>query len=250
MNPILTTCLGTAALAVALAAAPVARAQSDAGRGESALRHAASVNKTLYLVFYRDWGATAAMAKAVKEHADRHAERATWNAVRVTDAAEKGVVDRFQVSRAPMPLTVAIHPNGAITGAFVKPPTSVELAGSLVSPKNAECVRLLQQNKLVILCVKSSADQAVPKGASDFQADPQFAQRTTTVTALLGDAAERGFVQALKLDPQARAPVTVLFAPPGVIVGAFPASATHREIAAALHKAGKCCSDPNCKHNH
>jgi hypothetical protein len=41
----------------------------------------------------------------------------------------------------------------------------------------------------------------------------------------------------------------VVLAPPGVLVGKFPASATSDQIGAALHAAGKCCNDPNCKHN-
>jgi hypothetical protein len=34
-----------------------------------------------------------------------------------------------------------------------------------------------------------------------------------------------------------------------VLVGKFGPAVTKDEIAAALHAAGKCCNDPNCKHN-
>jgi hypothetical protein len=39
-------------------------------------------------------------------------------------------------------------------------------------------------------------------------------------------------------------------APPGVMVGMFPATASLGELAAALAAASKCCEDPNCKHHH
>ena len=38
-------------------------------------------------------------------------------------------------------------------------------------------------------------------------------------------------------------------APPGVLVGKFTANVTMNEITTKLHAAGKCCDDPNCKHN-
>ena len=43
---------------------------------------------------------------------------------------------------------------------------------------------------------------------------------------------------------------TVVLAPPGVLVDKFDESATSSQIDAALVKAGKCCDDENCKHNH
>ena len=45
-------------------------------------------------------------------------------------------------------------------------------------------------------------------------------------------------------------PVVIFMAPPGALVGRFAASASKEDLARALHAAGKCCSDPNCKHNH
>ena len=41
----------------------------------------------------------------------------------------------------------------------------------------------------------------------------------------------------------------VIMAPPAALVGKFAASATMNDIATKLHAAGKCCNDPNCKHN-
>jgi hypothetical protein len=49
--------------------------------------------------------------------------------------------------------------------------------------------------------------------------------------------------------PSVQESSVVVMAPPGVLVGKFPASATMSDIATKLHAAGKCCNDPNCKHN-
>jgi hypothetical protein len=211
---------------------------------------AASEGKTTYLVFYRSWDATAqAVGQAVKSHAEKHAAKATWTGVSITDPAQKALVDKYQVGRAPMPLVLGVHPNGAITGVFQKPMTEAEFVQTLVSPANAECMKGLQANRLVLLCVQTSA-QPVPQGVKDFQADPQFAQRTQVLTVQLKDPNEASFFAHLQIDPQTTAPVTVFMAPPGVLVGRFPPTASKAELSLALHKAGKCCDDKNCKHNH
>jgi hypothetical protein len=88
---------------------------------------AAGEGKTTYLVFYRSWDTTAqTVGQAVKTHAEKHAAKATWAAVSITDPAQKALVDKYQVGRAPMPLVLGVHPNGAITGVFQKPMTEAE----------------------------------------------------------------------------------------------------------------------------
>ena len=67
----------------------------------------------------------------------------------------------------------------------------------------------------------------------------------------LDDPAEARFYRQMNLNPeQVDGPYAVLIAPPGVLVGHFDRQASAEQIAAAIHKAGKCCDDENCKHNH
>lgn len=239
---------GTVVLIGALCASDSV-AQSPGGVGQAALAHAATANKSLCLVFYRDWDPNSvSMAQTVKAHAEKFSAQAAWNAVKVTDPAEKGVVDRFKLSRAPVPLAVVIHPNGAVTGFFAGKVAEADLARALVSPKKAECMKALQENQLILLCVQTSAKEPLPQGVLQFQADPHFAKNTKIVTALANDGTEAAFYAELKI-PQDQ-PGTVFMAPPGVLVGRFPATATRSELAAALHAAGKCCDDKNCKHKH
>lgn len=224
---------------------------NPAGKGEAAQAQAAADGKTTFLVFYRNWDSAAeAMGQAVKTHADKNASKATWTAVGVADPAQKALVDKYGVGRAPMPLVLSVHPNGAVTGSFQRPMTEAEFSQSLVSPIKAECMKRLQANQLVLLCVQTADKQPVPQGVKDFQADPQFAPRVVVMTAQLKDVEEAGFFASLQVDPKSNAPVTVFLAPPGVLVGKFAPTAGKAEMGQALHKAGKCCDDKNCKHNH
>lgn len=237
--------------AVGALVASFSAAQSPGGsKGEAVLAHAAASNKSCCLVFYKAWEdpTVATMAQAVKAHVEKYPAHVVWNAVQVTDPAEKSVVDRFSLSRAPMPMVVAVHPNGAVTGYFPSKVTDADLAKTLVSPTKAECMKQLQQNQLVLLCVQTSPQQPLPQGVLQFQADPQFAKRTRIVTALANDTNETGFFADMKV-AQGQ-PSTVFLAPPGVVVGRFAPTATAKDLATALHAAGKCCDDKNCKHHH
>ncbi len=245
--------VGIFGLALMGAAALVSTSLADppAGKGQAALSQAASTNKTVWLVFYRSWDAgTATMAQNVKAYVDKNAARAGWTAVAIGEPAEAAVVERFKVGRAPMPLVLAVNPNGAVTGVFMQKVSDAELARCFVSPRKADCMKALQQNHLVLLCVQPSSVPTMPPGVQEFKALPHYADRTDVLGINLADPNEAAFLTDMQIDPRIQAPVTVLLAPPGVVVGTFPISASGNEMAAALHSAGKCCNDPNCKHHH
>ena len=109
----------------------------------------------------------------------------------------------------------------------------------------------MQDRKLVLVCVQTSARSATPAGVQDFQADPEFKDRVAVISVRANDPAEAPFLKQMEINPaQVKTSSIVFMAPPAVLVGKFSSTATMQEMAAALHKAGKCCNDPNCKHNH
>jgi len=204
-------------------------------------------NSTTYLLFYRTMDAsTSAMAQVAKAHAGRH--QVGCSLINLADPTQKQLVDQYEVGRAPMPLLLAVHTNGAVSGAFVSKVTDAELDTCLLSPTKAQCIKLLQQNQLVVLCVQTSPQQIIPPGVRQFQADPHFAKRTQVLTMQINDPNEASFIKDLKIDPRSPA-CTVLFAPPGVMVGTFAPSASGNDMAKAITATGKCCDDPNCKHH-
>lgn len=218
---------------------------------EAALAAAASAQKFTFILFWKENdAATQAMLQSLKQGLAKHSDQATWFAVRTDDPAEKKLVDDFQLSRAPVPMILAVAPNRAITGVYTSQPSEANLHEGIVSPCMTRCMKSMQGGKLVLLCVQTSAKAALPKAVKDFQADPQFSQRIAVQTLQCGDPAEAKFLKNLKIDPAtAKAQMTVFMAPPGVLIGKFNADATKDQMAEQLHAAGKCCDDVNCKHN-
>ena len=239
--------LPTFAMAQARTAAP---ATALASKAQTAIEQAAKDGKYTFLMFYKTTDAASnAMSATLKEALAEKAEQAVVAYVQVGNPAEQALVTKYDVSRAPMPMTVAIAPNGAMTGMFAQRVTAEKLGDAFVTPTMMFTMKNLQENKLVLVTVQGSAKAPAPVAIKDFQSDPHFKDRIVTTSLQGADPQEAKFLGQMQIDPLTKVTHTVLLAPPGVMVGKFDAVATKDEIAAALAKAGKCCDDVNCKHH-
>ena len=228
----------------------VAQGAPSASQAQQVLATAAAERKYTFLVFYKDNDpATRAMAQAVKSGVESRGDRATWTYVNVANAVEKPLVDRFGVNRAPMPITVAVAPNGAMTKLTPTTITDQQIQQSFVTPAMAHCMKSMQDGRLVLVCIQSNPKSAIPPGVRDFASDPEFKSRVAVVPVQASDPGEAELVRQLEADSLTKGATTVFLAPPGVLVGKFGPTATKEQLAVALHKAGQCCDDPNCKHN-
>ena len=246
----------TAIAAIALTVGGFGISRSHAADGSASgvqevLNQSAQQMKYTLIVFStQDDAATQSMAQTVKDGVAKRSDWATLTFVQMNNPAEKAVVERFNVGRAPAPLTLAVAPNGAVTGVFVKTISDDRIASAFVTRTKADCMKSLQQGKLVLVCVNPVQPAAFPQAVQDFQTDPQFKDRIAVVSMQANDPKEAPFVSEMQLTAaEASNSTTVFLAPPGVLVGKFDASATQERMAAALHKAGQCCDDPKCKHN-
>ena len=234
----------------ALRLAPAGAAEPAPRGAQAVLDQASRDQKYTFLIFYKDeTPMTRAMGQLVAEGVAKRQDQATSAHVRLSDPVERTLVDHYGATRAPTPLLVAVAPNGAITGVFPHRATDKQMADSFVAAPLANCLKLMQEEKLVFVCIHSEAEPATPPAVAAFQADPEF-QKRVGVLPLAADepgAAEllkRYDVDAAQLNGQ----LTLFLAPPGVVVGKFPFDAPKEQVLAALHKAGKCCNDPNCHH--
>jgi hypothetical protein len=211
----------------------------------------ATDSKFTFLLFFREENAnTQRIAGELTTALANHSDRAHWRALRVKDPENRELVERYQLSRAPMPLVICVASNGTLTGAMAGKVTAKQVEASLVTPTMTRCMKYLQAGKIVVVQVQSDATQPLPNCAAEFIADPDFKDRSAVESFVVSDPAEARFLRDLQIDPAASSGVSfAVLAPPGTLVGKFPATATAADITAKLHAAGKCCDDPNCKHN-
>ncbi|NLX97153.1 MAG: hypothetical protein GXY83_13345 [Rhodopirellula sp.] len=235
-------------------AVAVATADSQPAGGSSAakaaLEKAAKAEKYFFAFFWKaDDENTVAMRKVFDEAMASAADRADAVAVKVTDAAEKEIVKEYGLERAPMPLVLAIAPNGAITGGFPAPFSQQDLSTGFATPGTQKCMKALQDGKLVFLCVQNAemqASQDAMKGVRDFKADVRFASATEVVMLDPKDTAEASFLADLEIKPDASDAVTVFLAPPGSPIGKFEGATTKEQLAEMLMKASSGCGPGGC----
>jgi hypothetical protein len=251
--------LGTGSVLALLVATVVAVAQTKSADKKAStsptqrvLDQSAEDGKFTFLVFYKtDNAAAREMLKTAKDGAAKRGDKAVVAFVNVADPAEKVLVEKFDVARSPMPLTLALAPNLAVTGIFAKDLTDEHIEAAIVTPTMTRCMKALQEQKLVFVCLQTGPKVATPAVVQSMQLDPEFSPRVVIVPMQLNDPEETRFLQQMQVDPkQVKAPLAALLAPPGVLIGKYDGAAKKDEVIGALHQAGKCCDDPNCKHNH
>jgi hypothetical protein len=227
-------------------------AQSPAGvRVATASPAVEKTSKFTFILFWKENNAaTQELTNSLKAAVEKRSQRAEWKSVNVNDAAQRAIVERYHVERAPMPMVLSVAANGAITGAITRLVTDEAIEQALVTPRMADAAKALQDKRIVVIQVQRDAQQLLPAGVTDFTQDPLYKDRTTVVSVVAGDRSESRFLTEMEIKAEEVADSAfVVIAPPGVLVGKYSATVTKDQMAADLHAAGKCCNDPNCKHN-
>ncbi|WP_425618352.1 hypothetical protein NA78x_002057 [Anatilimnocola sp. NA78] len=237
-------------VAATIAAPYHASAQQPASKAQTTMSQAAQQGKYTFVMFYKqNDAATSTMNTNLQQSLARYKNGTVLTFVQVGDPTEQALVAKYDISRAPMPVTVAIAPNGALTGIFAQQLQQEHVDNAIVTPTMMQVMKALQDGKLAFVTVQGSGAPVVPAALREFQSDPHFSTRMVSLTMNAADPNEARFVAEMEIDPRTPATHLSLLAPPGVLVGKFAANATKTSIATVLAEAGKCCDDPNCKHH-
>ncbi len=235
-----------------------AMAQDEGERdrnGMAALKHAADAGKYLFIFFHNgNDQQTQAMRQVFDAATEKAADKAESIVVKTTDRSEKAIVEKFDAKRAPMPLALAIAPNGAVTGGFPIKFDEGLLLGAFVSPSTEQCLKALQDGKLVLLCVQSETakfSSEAMEAARAVKADAKYAKTTEVVTVDMTDEAEAAAMKRLQVDTESDEAITLLMAPPGTVVNRIKGGAGKQALGAAVQKAlgdqkKPCCPGGKC----
>ena len=250
LNRSVTSEPSSAASGVVAKPTPTANMADASGPGMTAIADAAAANKYLFVFFWKEENEqTAAMKGVFEEAMKKTTSKARSAIVCIANPAEKGIVAKFDVGRAPMPLVLALAPNGAVTGGFPTKFGEQELLAAFGTPCSEKCMKALQENKLVLLCVQNgstkSKDDAM-RGVRNFKGDSRFAQATEVVMLDPADAAERSLLADLKVDPQESEAVTAFLVPPGSVIAEFKGATDKDVLVAALQRASTSCGPNGC----
>lgn len=206
--------------------------------GDAAIKQAAEAKKHLYMLFYtEDNEATREARKSLDAIVAKMADVAQSVALERDAPAQKPLVAKYGLAAAPMPLVLVLAPNGAITmGCLAQDISEERLRDGIASPCQQDCLKALQENKVVVVCAYAktvAADDPSVKAVNDFHADVKYAKLTEVVKVDPADAAEQKFLKQLKVDGNA-ALTTVVLGPPRTLLKTFAGPVTKANIEAAL----------------
>lgn len=221
--------------------------QTETGPAAAAIAEAAQADKYLFIFFYRDRDqATQTAREGFEGAARKYAGRALSATVDVTNKSDRELVARYGLDRSPMPLVLALAPNGAVTKSFTGDLAAADWETAFVSPSAQKSLKALQDRKLVFICIQNGQTQhndEAMQGVKDFTATAQYAGTTEVIALDPADPAETHFLETLKVEPATAEATTVLMAPPGKIVGTYTGATAKDTFIAATKCAAKGC-DP------
>jgi hypothetical protein len=203
------------------------------------MRRAAAADRYLFVFFYGsgDDAQTQRMRDVFENAMDKILDRADRVAIDITDPREAWIVHQFDVSRDPTPLVLSVAPNGAIVRGFSREFDERQLVEAFASPAMEQTLKVLQDRKLVLLCVQNSetrSNQDAMRGAQDFKLDPRFSEQTEIVMLDPANTEEASALRSLEVDPGTDEAVTILLTPPGSAIAKFTGSTDKAMFVAAL----------------
>ncbi|MFH1502842.1 MAG: hypothetical protein ABIG03_07315 [Candidatus Eisenbacteria bacterium] len=221
---------------------PDVAGSEDSGTGMAAIERARESGRYLFIFFHG--GGDARMTAEMRNVFDNAVEeldgRVDHIAINVKSAAERDIVDKLKVDRAPMPLAVAIAPNGAITGGFPGRFTKEQLAGSIVSAATEKCLAALQDGDIVLVCVQGASttkNDAAMTGVRALEADTRYADTSSVVMVDPGDSRERELLDRLGVDVGTAEAITIMMVPPATAVAQFSGETDETMLVKALEAA-------------
>ena len=235
-----------------VAARPTPTVSSSASSpGMQALGQATAANRYLFLFLWKDNSDATQRAYAAFQHASASVSLAAdVVAVRADDPRERPLVEKFGLTRAPLPMVLAVAANGAVTKAIVGQIDEQQFQEALVSPGTACCLKAFQERKLAIVCVlnqRSQFAEAAWQGVQQFKADPKFGAATEVVTIDPADHRETSLLHSLKVDPSSPQATTVVLAPSGQAIAKFAGPVTRDQIVTKVSTAQSgCCPGGSC----
>jgi len=222
-------------------AGPQARAASKPSPAETAIQAAAKQHRYALVTFYKknDGASTKMLAEAKKLQA-KHSNRANFVSADVGNAVHKQLISRYGVDRSPIPLTLVIAPNGAVTAGYPKEIKTTDLSSAFVSDGMADVLKVLQSGKLAAVCLQNSKTKHNKESlaaAEGLNTQAQLRGAVEVVKIDPSDRSEAKFIQTCKANAGSDSAQVVIIAPPGRIMGKFDGTATTDTMMATLTKA-------------
>lgn len=233
---------------------PAAKPEPDVPKvspAEKVIKAAAKRNRYVFVTFHRkNDDASGKMLTAMESVQSKLSHRADFVNVDVDDSIQQDIVSQYGADRSPIPLTLVIAPNGAVTAGFPNEIKKTDFSGVFVSDGMASVIKILQDRKLAVVCIQGPRTKNNKKSlatAEELKADPALGGAVEIVKISPSDRSESKFMKECKIDTHSTNAQLLVLAPPGKLVGKFDGSATADTIMTSLRSSlGGGCGGGSC----
>lgn len=193
-----------------------------------------------FLVLHRDPASTAAMTGAIDPLAKANGKAASLVAS-VDDPSLAAFLKGLKIApdTVPVPVTLAVAPNGVVTGAFVQPPNAERFADAILPEQPLAVRKALSEGKAVVITMQSAqttGNDETNQAIAACMADPKNKDKVVTLPVAMDKAENVAFLGKLGIVPaQERQSVVICMVPPLKIASKpFRGPATKDIIAATI----------------
>lgn len=215
-------------------------AAPKSSQAEAVIRAAAQKGRYVFVTFYkRNSAASTKMLADVKKIQSKLSRRASFTTVDVGNSAHRALVQRYGVNRSPIPLTIVLAPNGAVTAGFPTAIKKTDFSAVFVSKGKAEVLKTLQYQKLAVVCLqntKTKHNKESLEAARGLVSEMGFSGASRIVQIDPKNRAEAGFLREFKVNTGSREAQIVIIAPPGTVLGRFSGAVSTDRIVASLNQ--------------
>lgn len=244
--------LPLAALAVFVASAASAATKSP--KAEDVIRAAAKGNRHVFVTFYKSGdSASTKMLADMKKVQAKLASKASFTTASVGDSSHRTLVKRYGVDRSPVPLTIVLAPNGAVTAGYPREIRKTDFSSVFVSKGKADVLKALQDQKMAVICLQNSKTKHNKQSlaaAKGLETNPQFEGLVRIVRMDPSSRAESGFLKSLKISTGSKEAQIAVVASVGKVLGKFTGAVTTSTVVNGLNKAlgggGSNCGPSGC----
>ena len=202
--------------------------------------------KPVFLVVYNINGAEADKAFAIANEAkNNYKGSSVVIKMNTSDAANNGLVSKYRLTGAPLPLILVLDKNGtAAGGAILKDATSQKLVDLVPTPKTSEMIKAIDDGKSVyVVFYKESMTSKKNIMENCTVACAKMDNKSVVMQIDLDDKKEAKLFQRMKCDLNAKEPVTYVINSSGQITGTYTGLTDVNTLVSSAKKvpASSCC---------
>lgn len=206
--------------------------------------------KAVFLVVFDKTGVNKDKAMMIaKEASAKKANSVAVIEANTTDADNSGIVAKYRLAGAPLPLILVLDKNGTAAGGFILAQATADgLVNTIPSPKFSEILKGLSSKKSVfIVAYKESMVKKIVALATCNEAVKSMNNGAITVELNIDDKEEATLLDNLKVNPLATEPVIYAINKTGQITGTFTGETAPNQMVLAANKvASSGCGPSGC----